>query len=288
MLKKLTFVVLAVLLTGCGVFTGEPTLTPIFVTATPRIVFVTETPQPGPTSVLAPTVPPDATQVAVNAQSFDFETPQAPPSTPTVITLTPTFTVTPTDTPVTPGAPLYQPVGGISVGQTAAIDSSACTTLPSGGFATVYTADPNTQAQLACPVGAAASVASAYQTFERGIMIWVSSVGAGGQQGIFVLYNNNTFQRFADTWQDGIDPTSTGLNPPSAGLQEPIRGFGKIWRESGGVRDALGWATGSEQGGNGATQVFERGEMIYINQTGQTYVLSSGTPGTWTAVAVQY
>jgi hypothetical protein len=287
MLKKTVLLLLALVLSGCGVFSADPTLTPIFVTATPRIVFITETPEPGPTSVLAPTVPPDATQVAVNAESFDFETPQAPPASPTVITVTPTFTPTPTDTPITPGAPLFEPVGGVSVVQ-AAVDVGSCPTLPSGGFATIFTGDSNTAEQLACPIGPAANVASAYQTFERGIMVWVSAVGSGGQSGIFVLYNNNTFQRFADTWREGVDPSSTGLNPPRDGLREPIRGFGKVWRESGGVRDALGWATGNEQGGNGATQVFERGEMIFISQTGQTYVLSSGTPGTWTSVAVQY
>ena len=35
---------------------------------------------------------------------------------------------------------------------------------------------------------------------------------------------------------------------PPAGLLQPIRGFGKIWRETSGVRDKLGWATVPEQG----------------------------------------
>ncbi|PJF41809.1 MAG: hypothetical protein CUN55_11355 [Phototrophicales bacterium] len=267
-----------VLLSGCGSILGGPTITPIYVTATPRVVIVTPTPTPRATSVVAPTLPSDATQVSL------LET--APP-TPTVITMTPTFTPTPTDTPPTPGVSVFVPSGGVGgVGFSQPV--GACSGLPSGGFANVYNTDPNIAAQLSCPIGGAVSVSSAYQTFERGIMIWVSQAGTTGQSAIYVLYSNNTYQRFSDTWREGVDPSSTGLVPPSSNLQEPVRGFGKVWREAGGVRDNLGWATGTEQGGSGATQVFERGEMVYISQTGQTYILFAGAPGTWTSVAIPY
>ena len=282
--SKITLLVFTlILLSGCGVFSGEPTLTPIYVTATPRIVFVTETPPPGPTSVLAPTLESDATEVALQVSS------QIPPTefVPTRVTNTPTFTPTPTNTPPTPGAPLFQPVGGYLVEQYV-VAVGDCSTPPSGGFLTVYESEADIPTTLSCPVGPASNIATAYQTFERGVMIWVSSVGATGQSAIFVLNNNNTYQRFADTWVEGIDPSITGLSPPSSNLQEPIRGFGKIWREAGGVRDSLGWATGNEQAGAGAGQAFERGDMIYINQTNRTYVFSTGSPGTYTSVAIQY
>ncbi len=266
------------LLSGCGTFIGGPTITPIYVTATPRFVIVTPTVTPQATSVIAPTLSSDETQVALISTA---------PAQPTVITMTPTFTPTPTDTPPTPGISLFVPAGGVG-GAGFSQPVGACGNQPSGGFANVYNTDPNVPGQLSCPVGGGVSVAAAYQTFERGIMVWVSQTGTTGQSAIYVLYNNNTYQRFSDTWREGVDPSSTGLTPPSSNLQEPVRGFGKIWREAGGVRDNLGWATGSEQGGSGATQVFERGDMVYVSQTGQTYVLFAGAPGTWTSVAIPY
>ena len=283
--RAISLLLFTFLLVGCGALGGDNNnLTPIYVTATPRIIFVTETPLPGPTNVIAPTVPEDATEIAQQIEPISTFTPP-----PTRITLTPTFTPTPTDTPITPGAPLFLPVGGGEFSAAEfAVDVATCSTPPTGGFATIFNGDTNVASQLSCPVLGAASVSSAYQVFQNGIMIWVSSVGAGGQSAIYVLYNNNTYQRFADTWVDGIDPSSTGLQPPADNLREPIRGFGKVWRQSGGVRDLLGWATTDEQGGSGATQVFERGDMLYISQTGQTYILITGSPGTWTTVAIPY
>lgn len=277
-LKKSALLFALFLISGCGVVVGSPTLTPIYVTVTPRLVVVTPTASPQATSVIAPTLPSDATQVSVIFT--------AQPS-PIATTLTPTFTPTPTDTPPTPGVSLFVPAGGVG-GAGFSQTTGTCTSQPSGGFANVYSTDANVASQLSCPVGGGVSVASAYQTFERGIMVWVSQTGTTGQSAIYVLYNNNTYQRFADTWRDGVDPSTTGLVPPSENLQEPIRGFGKVWREAGGVRDNLGWATGSEQGGSGATQVFERGDMLYLSQTGQTYVLLAGSPGTWTSLAIPY
>jgi hypothetical protein len=268
-------VLLVVALAACDILDPQPTLTPIYVTATPEFIIVTNTFTPAPTPVLAPTLP-DA--VAANATSL--------PATPTatrMITLTPTFTPTPTDTPITPGAPLFVPVGGVG----GAAVSGPCSNPPQGGFNTIYSGNTSLAAQLSCPIDPSVGVASAHQTFERGSMVWISTVGTSGQPGIYVLYANNTYQRFADTWRDGIDPASTGLQAPT-GLQEPIRGFGKVWRESGGVRDGLGWATTPETGGTGFVQVFERGEMLYVTQTGQTYILITGAPGTWTAVSVPY
>ncbi|MBI5930196.1 MAG: hypothetical protein HY862_12870 [Chloroflexi bacterium] len=269
--------VIAMLISACGVFEPDPTLTPIFVTATPNFIIVTNTYTPAPTSVLAPTLAQDSV-----AEVF---TPGPPTLTPTrQITMTPTFTPTPTDTPVTPGAVGFVPVGAVP-GGAAAI---TCPTQPMGGFQNIYASNPSLSAQLACPIGPSVAVQTAFQSFERGTMIWVSSVGATNQSGIYVLYANNTYQRFADTWLDGVDPSSTGLVVPSPNLQEPIRGFGKVWRESGGVKDGLGWANNLEAGGSGFIQTFERGEMLYLTQTGQSYILVTGAPGVWSAVAVPY
>jgi hypothetical protein len=267
--------VLILLLAACDAFNQNGVPSPIYVTATSQqFIIVTNTPSPSPSPVLAPTLP------------GGVEAGQRPTASPTLavtltpaITNTPTFTPTPTDTPVTPGA-IILPVGGA-----ASSEIGSCQTTPSGGFGEIYTGNPELAAQIGCPLDTAAlSISSAYQTYERGIMMWVSAVGASGASGIYAIYNNGSYQRFNDTWVEGVDPVSIGAAPPP-GLVEPIRGFGKVWRESPGVSDTLGWANSAEQGGNAFVQTFERGEMIYVPQNGQTYILVSGQPGTWTSLA---
>lgn len=269
---------LVFLLGGCDWVTSEPTLTPIVLTATSETQFliVTATFTPSPSPVLAPTLPGQETNPERTATSAATSTPAT--------TQTPTFTPTPTDTAITPGA-IIAPVGGIAASGGAAV----CTSAPQGGFGTIYTSNPEIAAQIGCPIGtgSAVPVNNAYQTYERGLMVWVSSAGSTGQPGIFAIFSDGTFQRFNDTWRDGIDPVSVGLNPPD-GRSEPIRGFGKVWRETAGMSEAMGWATGQEIGGSGYVLSFERGEMIYVPQTGQTYVLVAGAPGLWTSVAQAY
>lgn len=275
------FLGLGLVLGACEVLSPQNP-TPFLVTATPppQVIIVTNTPTPSPSPVLAPTLLFTPNQSQTEAASL--QTPDASPSA--LITFTKTFTPTPTDTPATPGAAIL-PVGGLQVvGGT----PGECISPPSGGFAAVYFSNPDLASQVGCPLDQANRVNNAFQPYEQGAMIWVAdSLGASGGGGIYAIYNNGTYQRFSDTWADGIDPVSTGLTPPE-GRIEPIRGFGKVWRESGNVRDSLGWATDGEQGGEAVVQIFERGEMLYVPQTGQTYILVSGQPSTWTSIQAPF
>lgn len=294
-LLGLIFIALGTMLSACGLFESTSNQTPQVVVATPVEVIIIPTDSPEPTQVLAPDIPTSVLgQVTAVAGSPDI-TEEPPPASPTrAITMTPTFTITPTDTPSTPGVVPYLPVGvaggpAVEVGENVVVD--ACANPPGGGFGIIYNSNTSLATQLGCPVGGfgAVSTVSAYQPFERGFMIYVQSLGNTGQKSIFVFYNNNTYNLYADNWTEGVDPDSTGQQPPSPNLFEPIRGFGKIWREIGGVRDQLGWATGPEVGNTGSyVQLFDRGEMIYLPQTGQSYVMVRGAPGTWTAVNVPY
>ncbi len=270
---------------GCGALRqSPPTTTPILITATPNLppipIVATETPSPSavmpPTSVVAlPTQP-----------ALRTATPTPPPPA----SQTPTFTPTATDTPATPGG-VYVPVGGVSSGLTfvegfaAATEGPACASLPPGVFGTIFESDAALQTDLGCPLAPALSSAnSAYQPFQNGLMIWVSTLGAQPQPAIYALHNDGTYQRFADTWVEGVDPNSGGMTAPP-GMQEPVRGFGKVWRDNASVRDTLGWALAGEAGGTAQVLMFERGEMVSLSQTGQTYILVSGAPGHWTARA---
>jgi len=104
-------------------------------------------------------------------------------------------------------------------------------------------------------------------------MIWSSRYGWIEQPIIYVLYDTGIYEMVEDMFQEGVDPESSGLTPPT-GLYEPIRGFGKVWREVSSVRSGLGWATKPEVGGNGQFQAMDHGEIIWLSETGHTYVFT--------------
>jgi hypothetical protein len=106
-----------------------------------------------------------------------------------------------------------------------------------------------------CPVEPPVRLEAAYQTFERGAMLWRKTRGfiilpfsptTGTQAGIVSFYPDEVTV-YRDTSADAE------WSPP-AGLQAPASGFGLLWRgdlfqePGGGFKAALGWATGSETG----------------------------------------
>ena len=62
------------------------------------------------------------------------------------------------------------------------------------------------------------------------------------------------------TWIE-MDPT---LVPPESSLYQPKRGFGKLWRNTPEIKDALGWATTPEFGLN-TTYVYQAGGYLDSN-----------------------
>ena len=119
---------------------------------------------------------------------------------------------------------------------------------------------------LGCPLGVQRGVPVAEQAFERGVMVWVASTRSKVPVGdIYVIRTHVqpvSYQATIDTWVEG-EPETGGLNPP-AGRLEPKRGFGKVWREQPGVREALGWAIGPERGDTATLHYFENGVMVWL------------------------
>ncbi len=117
---------------------------------------------------------------------------------------------------------------------------------------------------LRCPVGAPQTVHGVMQFYEHGVMFWRES-----DRSIFVLsvlaiqrgQLTDTWWRLPDTYQEGEPEGDIGLTPPE-GLIMPIRGFGKLWRNNGFIRDALGWATTAEFPLDSQWQQFEGGWMM--------------------------
>ncbi len=254
--------ILILLLTGCGILDQRPTVTPIFVTATPVAQEPSQAPTPNTTAVLAPT--PESTATS-SLPTLEPATKTPPPTQ--APSLTPSFTITYTDSPA-PSQPTGMPV--------------KCTAAPQGGFGMIYGKDPALQRSLGCAVGAAVAINSASLSFENGQMLWASQFGDAPTKMIYVLYKNGTYQRYPDTWFEKSDPESTGEIAP-AGKLTPVRGFGKVWHNNPAVKSGLGWATNQEVGTPGQIQRFERGEMLFVATLGQTFIFISGTTSIWRA-----
>lgn len=96
------------------------------------------------------------------------------------------------------------------------------------------------------PTPVYAQVQVAEQLFEHGRMFWIEPI-----QQIWVLQitgeGRGTWASYEDTFVEGEPETDPSLVPPD-GRYQPERGFGKLWRESGNLRQELGWGVTPEFG----------------------------------------
>jgi hypothetical protein len=154
-----------------------------------------------------------------------------------------------------------------------------CPTTPGRGFGTVWAGRPPVGLNIGCPTEAGETpIRIAIEHFERGTMVWVER-DREGTAAIYVLFEDGTYERYEDTWEEG-QPASHGQTPPP-GRYEPVRGFGKLWYENTGarIRARLGWATDLEAGGLGARQEFFNGTMVYLPPARQILVVYLTSPG---------
>jgi hypothetical protein len=86
----------------------------------------------------------------------------------------------------------------------------------------------------------------AEQQFEHGRMFWIQP-----RKQIWVIYDDGSgsgkWEIYEDTFQDGEMESDPSIVPPP-GQYQPERGFGKLWRETPGVRDRLGFGIIPEYG----------------------------------------
>lgn len=117
------------------------------------------------------------------------------------------------------------------------------------------------RSQLGCPTAGLGTVWSAWESFQRGAMLWRNDVNQ-----VVVFYNTGRWTQLADQWA-GQDTPYRGSPPP--GLRQPVRGFGWIWGRSDEVFSGLGWATDEEKGVCLLIQQFQRG-FVMTNSTVST------------------
>ncbi|GEM_PF-1800064 len=171
-------------------------------------------------------------------------------------------------TPAEPDiAPAAAPAGQITPAPERAEEAAAGCPEPRGEAALLARQLP----ELGCPLEKGRSVFMASQPFQRGRMLWRSDTRT-----IYVLFQDGTWQAFADTWQEG-QPTQDPTLVPPAGLYQPIRGFGRLWREElGGPDAAIGWATAPESGRSGRVQRWTRGLLLGFGLADRVVLLADG------------
>jgi hypothetical protein len=131
-------------------------------------------------------------------------------------------------------------------------------------FAPVWQNIEQARTLMRCPIGAPEEVRGVFQAFEHGVMFWRES-----DKSIFVLSDlmirqgqeTDSWWRVADTFREGEPEGDPALQPPD-GLLQPVRGFGNAWRSNAFIREALGWAVGSEAEISSLWQQFEGGWMM--------------------------
>lgn len=241
-------------LTACAqtAATQVPTATPVATSATLIIE---------PTITIATLdITPGATTIAIASSTFPPAT-SLPPAT---ISATPNL-----------------------IPPTAAIQSADCDVLPQAAFLTVWQNNSDLKTSLGCLISnhpritpRAWEVQTSYQAFENGMMLWSDHSGWFEQPVIYVIYADGTYERFDDTFDAAVDPATTDEQAPNERFA-PSYGFGKLWREQTRVHDALGWATAGEIAGDGRFQLFNGGDMIWLDQTGRVYAFSLGVAHTF-------
>lgn len=183
-------------------------------------------------------------------------TPPATAPMPTAVLLRPTMPI------ATPGPTPVRPID-VPLPATDTPVPAACPA-PPAPFGAAWARSPEAQALLGCPVGTPQTMRGAWQTYERGVMVWREQ-----DRSIFVIshlasqqgQSTASWWRLDDTYQEGEALDNMGLSAPP-GMLMPERGFGKVWRSNAFVRDALGWATGGEAGMDSVWLQFERGWMM--------------------------
>jgi hypothetical protein len=125
----------------------------------------------------------------------------------------------------------------------------------------------------------------AQQNLQRGYMFWIST-----NQQIWVLVKadenatSGEWRAFSDTFAEGEPETDPSLTPPDlTNTYQPRRGFGKIWRDTPGLREALGWGTTPEFDlsmpmGYLSTPTLSRYLITTLGQ--ELFALYETTPGT--------
>jgi hypothetical protein len=203
------------------------------------------------TALALPTVLPatDGAEIAVLPETAEAQSvlpAELPPPNVTVLKAAaePTPAPAPTEPPLLANPTIALPAVPAPTSAAGAAITGPASSGPAASCNTAYFFEP---APAGCPRFPAQLAEAAVQSFEHGQMIWLPNGDLSGGALIYVLYDNGMYDVFVDMWQSGDMELDETLVVP-AGLLQPVRGFGLVWREQPGVRNALGWALAPETG----------------------------------------
>lgn len=194
----------------------------------------TPAPTRGPLLTVAPVA--RVTQAAATA------TPTALVATATPDIATPT-PVMPTETPIEIAPPTPTETPSVTLPPT-----------PCGIPLALELSDLYSRMVFGCPTGDTAVVWAAWETFERGALLWRSDTDTA-----YAFLVDGRWYPIATRWGGDLPP---GRGEPPAGLLAPERGFGWVWGTNDTLYADLGWATDAEKGFCAQVQPVERGFLL--------------------------
>ncbi len=231
-----------------------------FGSQTPLVSFVSS---PTPTVTEAPLTPQRGESLASTPLRSVSLSPTLSPTlshTPsTTPTLAPTFSPTPTlsPSPAPTPSPTFSPTPLPPATFTPLPSPTACAEPSDPAFAGLLD-DQDLSQSLGCARAGTITTAAAWQPFEQGLLLWREDLKL-----IYVLRPDNTWFSTGDIWREGDEPADPAIVAPD-GLYQPVRGFGLVWRDQPGVREALGWGTAEEDGFEALMQEFAGG-LVWLD-----------------------
>lgn len=233
------------------------------------VVPATPTSQPPPTNTIEATRTASATAtITATARPTGTATMTRPAGTATA-------TATRKTTPTATGT--VQPKGTPTRGTTpsATATTGGCLLTPVRGFGKIWTERASVHERIGCPTMTEDKVIpAAEQHFQGGYMFW-----RGDTHMVYVFVGDNDksgmWYEFKDTWVEGEPIPSVGGTPPP-GAYIPIRGFGKVWANTEGIRQALGYAVDQETNIDAVWQPFEHGYALWTSDRTIRFLYDDG------------
>lgn len=167
----------------------------------------------------------------------------------------PTPGTTPTEASGTPTTAVAVPAAA----------TGTCSIQPVRGFGTLYRDQPKVAARLGCAHAPEAGLSLVVEPFQHGQMLWL-----GDRRQIVALLDTGHWSSYPDTY--------TGAETVTPGPGEPVHGFGKVWRETPTLHDAIGAATAPEKSSDGAIEDFDHGTLVW---TADRIIYTLYSDGTW-------